>query len=120
LIAKSLDMVIVGVCIVFLGRSIGHLLDRDSRFWRTSALVVIFGWSWTILREISQIIINPSLPPEGLIASIVVGIIIIVASGLSTHFLGKRFQNTFKERPEEEEEKETQVASDLDEEQSSS
>jgi len=114
LISKSLDMVIIGVCIIFLGRSVGHLLDRDSRFWRTSALVVILAWSWTIFNEISRIILNPTLPPDGLIASIIVGIVIIVASGLSTHFLGKRLQNIFKEEPEKEEEKQKAEAGDVD------
>jgi hypothetical protein len=33
-----------------------------------------------------------------------VGIIVIVASGLSTHFLGRRFQNVLKDRIEEEKE----------------
>ena len=104
LITKSLDMVIIGVCIVFLGRSIGYLLERDSRFWRTSALVAICAWSWTILSEISRIVIDPSVSPDTLIVSVIVGIIVIVASGLSAHFLGKRYQEMFKERLEEEEE----------------
>jgi len=104
LIYRSLTMVTIGVCIIFLGRSIGYLLDRDSRFWRTSALVVIFAWSWTIFNEISRIIINPSLPPDRLVASIITGIIVIVASGLSTHLLGKKYRKMFKEKLKEEEE----------------
>lgn len=120
LITKSLDIVIIGVCIVFLGRSIGYLLERDSRFWRTSALVAISAWSWTIFSEISQIIIDPSLSPDKLIASVIVGIIVIVASGLSAHFLGKRYQEMFKERLEEEEEEAAPESGDLNEGQSTS
>ena len=119
LITKSLDTVVIGVCIVFLGRSIGYLLERDSKFWRTSALVAVCAWSWTIFSEISQIIIDPSISPDKLIASVIVGIIVIVASGLSAHFLGKRYQEMFKERLEEEEEA-VPESGDLNEKQSTS
>jgi putative membrane protein len=96
LISRSITMVIIGICIVFLGRSVGYLLDSNPRFWRTSALVVICAWSWTIFSEISEIIINPSLSPDHLVVSIVVGIVLIVSSGLITHLLSKRYRNKFK------------------------
>jgi putative membrane protein len=96
LISRSITMVIIGICIVFLGRSVGYLLDSNPRFWRTSALVIICAWSWTIFSEISEIIINPSLSPENLVVSIVVGIVLIVSSGLITHLLSKRYRNKFK------------------------
>jgi len=102
-ISKSLTLIIIGVCISLAGRTIGYLLDKDSRFWRTSALVIISAWSWTIFNEISLIIINPNRPPEPLVVSIIVGIIVIVASGLTTHFLSRKYQDTFKGRPIEEE-----------------
>ncbi len=100
MIKKSIDMVVVGICIILAGRSIAHLLERDSRFWRTSALVAIFAWSWMILNELSIIILDPSLPPDGLIVSVIVGIIVIVASGLAAHLLGKKYQKIFRERHE--------------------
>jgi putative membrane protein len=103
-IAKSLTMIIIGLCVSLAGRSVGYVLDRDSRFWRTTALVVICAWSWTIFNEISLIIINPEQSPESLILSTIVGIVVIVASGLSTHFLGKKFQHVFKDKQEEQEE----------------
>lgn len=102
-ISKSLTLIIIGVCISLAGRTIGYLLDKDPRFWRTSALVIISAWSWTIFNEISLIIINPNRPPEPLVVSIIVGIIVIVASGLTTHFLSRKYQDTFKGRPIEEE-----------------
>ena len=96
LISRSITMVIIGICIVFLGRSVGYLLDSNPRFWRTSALVIICAWSWTIFSEISEIIINPSLSPDRLVVSIVVGIFLIVSSGLIIHLLSKKYQNRFK------------------------
>jgi putative membrane protein len=104
LIAKSATLVIIGVCVSLAGRSVGYILDRDSRFWRTTALVIIAAWSWTILIEVSLIILNPSRPTDALVASTIVGIIVIVASGLGTHFLGRRYQNILKDRIEEQKE----------------
>ena len=104
LIQKSLTLVIIGVCVSLAGRSVGYLLDRDSRFWRTTALVIITAWSWTILNEVSLVILNPARPTDALIAATIIGIIVIVASGLSTHFLSRRFQDILKDRIEEEKE----------------
>jgi uncharacterized membrane protein len=104
LIAKSSTLVVIGVCVSLAGRSIGYLLDRDSRFWRTTALVIIAAWSWTILNEVSFVILNPTRPTDALVAATIVGIIVIVASGLSTHFLSRRFQDVLKDRVEEEKE----------------
>jgi uncharacterized membrane protein len=103
-IYKSLTMIIIGLCVSLAGRSVGYVLDRDSRFWRTAALVIICAWSWTIFTEISLIIINPAQPPDALIISTIIGIVVIVASGLSTHLLSKQFQHIFKDRQEEREE----------------
>ncbi|MCD6325515.1 DUF373 family protein [Candidatus Bathyarchaeota archaeon] len=118
LINKSMTLAVIGICTIFLGKSVAYLLDRDSRFWRTSALVVVLAWSWTILNEISQIIINPSLPPDSLVMSIITGIIIIVASGLTTHFLSRKYRDFFQEK-EKETQKETQESGDTDEDSSS-
>ena len=104
MIAKSVTMIIIGVCVSLAGRSVGYVLDRDSRFWRTSALVIIAAWFWTILTEVSLVILNPARPTDALVASTIVGIVVIVASGLSSHFLSRRFQNVLKDRAEEQKE----------------
>jgi putative membrane protein len=104
LIAKSSTLVVTGVCVSLGGRSVGYLLDRDSRFWRTAALVIIAAWSWPILNEVSLVILNPAYPTDALIASTIIGIIVIVVSSLSTHFLGRIFQDILKDKVEEEKE----------------
>mgnify|MGYP000327149536 CR=1 FL=1 len=71
LINKSITLTIIGICTIFLGKSVAYLLDRDSRFWRTTALVAVFAWSWMILNEISRIIIDPSIPPDSLVLSLI-------------------------------------------------
>ena len=118
LINKSITLAVIGICTIFLGKSVAYLLERDTKFWRTSALVVILAWSWMILNEISQIIINPSLPPDSLVMSIITGIVIIVFSGLTTHFLSRKYRDFFKEK-EEKTRKKAQKSEDTDEESSS-
>jgi len=118
LINKSVTLTVIGICTIFLGKSVAYLLDRDSKFWRTSALVAVFAWSWMILNEISRIIIDPSLPPDSLVVSIITGIIIIVASGLTTHFLSKKYHDFFQEKKREEQE-ETRESREADEDSSS-
>ena len=102
LINKSLTLAVIGICTIFLGKAIGYLLERDPRFWRTSALVAVLAWSWMVFNEISRIIIDPSLPPDSLVMSIITGIIIIVASGLTTHLLSKRYRVFFQKKEDEE------------------
>ncbi len=106
MIEKSSTLVVVGVSVSLAGRSVGYLLERDSRFWRTAALVIVAAWSWFILDAVSLIILNPTFPTSGLIASTIVGIVVIVAAGLSTHFLSRRFQHILKDRVDEEKEPE--------------
>ena len=108
LINKAITLSIAGLCTVFIGKSIAYLLDRDPKFWRTSALIIIIAWSWTVFNEASQIIINPSLPPDSLIMSIIVGIIIIVCSGLTTHLLSKKYKDFFVRGKKGEKEKENE------------
>jgi len=117
LINKSLTLAVIGICTIFLGKSVGYLLDRDQRFWRTSALVAVLAWSWMIFNEISQIIINPSRPPDSLVMSIITGIIIIVASGLTTHLLSRKYRDFFqkKEQKEQKEDKKTGKLGEADE-----
>ena len=98
LINKSLTLAVIGICTIFLGKSVGYLLDRDQRFWRTSALVVVLAWSWMIFNEISQIIIIPSRSPDSLVMSIITGIVIIVASGLTTHLLSRKYRDFFQKK----------------------
>jgi len=63
--------------------------------------VIITAWSWTILNAVSFVILNPTLPSDTLIVATLMEIVVIVASGLSTHFLGRRYQHVLKDRPEE-------------------
>jgi len=95
-INKIITLAIVGICTIFLGKSIAYLLERDARFWRMIALIVVSAWSWTILNEISRIILDPSLPPDGLVMSVIIGIAVIAVSGSATLLLSRKYRDLFK------------------------
>ncbi|MEM2321336.1 MAG: DUF373 family protein [Candidatus Bathyarchaeia archaeon] len=94
-ISASISIVVSGVSIILLGRVLAHLLARDYRFWRTIVLIVACAWSWKIFDEAAKILINPTLPIDGLVASIVIGIAIVTILIPVVHFLGKKYRDFF-------------------------
>ncbi|MBS7648121.1 DUF373 family protein [Candidatus Bathyarchaeota archaeon] len=101
-ISASLTIVVIGVSIILFGRVLGHLLDRDPRFWRTTVLIAVCAWSWKIFKEAANIMIDPTLPLDDLIASIIIGVVIAAVSMPIAHFLSKRYKSFFKEEVKEE------------------
>jgi hypothetical protein len=103
-IQGSIDLLIVGACVALLGRAIRWYLERDARLLRNAALIVSVGWSRQIFYGASDLLIDPSMGIEKLIFSIVVGILIGVASVLVIfviHRSAKRFFEETKEQVEE-------------------
>jgi putative membrane protein len=76
------DLLIVGIVIILLGRSIRWYFERDARMLRNSALVVSVAWSRWILYATAEILIDPNVGYETLVFNIVVGILIGIASVL--------------------------------------
>jgi len=97
-VSKSLTLFILGICITLGGRSIRHVLDHDPRFWRTVVFTIVCAWSWEVFTEASLILINPTLSPGRLVAAIVIGIILTIASGLGTHLLSRKYGEFFEEK----------------------
>jgi len=98
LVFNSLTLLILGICISLSGRSISHILDRDPRLWRTLVFAIVCAWSWEIFNQASLILINPAEPSDRLIAAIVIGIVLTVASGLGTHLLSRKYGKFFEEK----------------------
>lgn len=96
-ISTSITVVVIGVCIILIGRALGHLLERDQRFWRTIVFLAVCVWSWKIFNEAARILIDPSIPIDGLILSIIIGIGIAAASVPIIHFVSKKYREFFKE-----------------------
>lgn len=103
-IEASKDLVIVGVCVVFSGRAIRWYFERDARLMRNIVLIVLIGWSRQVLDATSKILINPNIGYEALIFSIVVGILLGIASLLVIIVIHRSAKGFFEETEEQVEE----------------
>jgi hypothetical protein len=60
--------------------------------------VVTVAWSWQIFYEASQILINPSLTYDTLVYTIVIGILLTLASVLITTIIHRKYAEFFREK----------------------
>ena len=103
-IKGSTDLIVVGICVALLGKAIRLYFERNARLLRNAALIVSIGWSRQILDGTSAVLINPDADPALLIFSIVIGILIGVASVLVIFVIHRSAREFFKETEEEVEE----------------
>ncbi|MEM3565787.1 MAG: DUF373 family protein [Candidatus Bathyarchaeia archaeon] len=103
-IMDSKDLVIIGICVALTGRAIRWYFERDARLLRNAALIVLIGWTRQILESASNILISPRSGYEVLIFSIVVGILLSVASLLIIVVIHRSAKGFFKESEEKIEE----------------
>jgi putative membrane protein len=108
------DLLIAGVCIVLLGRSIRLYFERDSRLLRNVALTVLVAWSRWILEGTAGVI-NSFYTKESTVIglnnpyfatflfTIIVGILIGVASILLIYIINRSTKDFFKKKEKAEE-----------------
>jgi len=101
---NSKDLVVVGICVVLVGRAIRWYFERDARSLRNIASIILIGWSRQIIEATSNILINPSIGYEVLIFSIVVGILLGIASFLTILVIHRSTKGFFKKGEEQIEE----------------
>jgi putative membrane protein len=105
------DLLVIGVSIVLLGRSVRLYFERDSRLLRNAALIVSVAWSRWILEGTANVIIyyyNKTSPVIGIndpifsifLFTIIVGILIGVASVLLIYIVNRSTKGFFKKRAE--------------------
>lgn len=110
------NLLIVGICIIFLGRCIRLYFERDSKLLRNVALIVTVAWFNQILDSTAALLVaysNPNDPAiimglgneffSAFLFTIIVGILIGVASVLLIYIINKSAKGFFKkeEQPEE-------------------
>lgn len=101
----SMDLIVVGICVVLLGSAIRLYFERDIRLLRNAALIVLIGWSRWILDGTSAVLISPeTATTEKLIFSIIIGILIGIASALVILVIHRSARGFFKETKEQVEE----------------
>ncbi len=111
------DLLVVGLIIVLFGRSVRLYVERDSRLLRNVALVVSVAWFRWIIEATANVIYNPyspgGQPIVGLndqnfsmfIFTIIVGILIGIASVLLIFIVSRSAKGFFK-KPEKNQESE--------------
>jgi uncharacterized membrane protein len=103
-IRGSMDLVVVGICVALLGRAIRWYMEHDARLLRNAALIVTVAWSRWILEGTSMVLIKPEMGYERLIFSIIVGVLIGIASVLIIIVVHRSARGFFKETKEQVEE----------------
>lgn len=100
-IGGSMNLIlIIGICVILLGRTIRLYFERDVRLLRNAALIVSIGWSRWIIEGTSAVLINPR-DTELLIFSIIIGILIGIASVLVIFVIHKSAKDFFKKTEEQ-------------------
>jgi len=103
-ISHSITLIVIGACIMLAGRVTHFFFERDPRFWRTIVIMVTCAWSQQIFYQASQILIKPASAPTlqwELVAAIIIGILLTVATFLVTTLLHRRYAQFFGEKEEE-------------------
>ncbi|MCW4030572.1 MAG: DUF373 family protein [Candidatus Bathyarchaeota archaeon] len=105
---KGIELyLVVGICIVLLGRSIRLYIERDSRVLRNVALIVMVAWSWFILDATASLIIHYYQDSGAVVGlsdtffssflfTIIVGILIGVASVLLIYIINRSAKDFFR------------------------
>jgi len=98
-IEGTIDYFVIGVSIVFIGRTLYYVFKRSRRVWSNSIgliAVIIIGETLRratgILKEPASILTPPAL---GFLAWIVLGILAIIISTIGVHKLEKKFAQHF-------------------------
>jgi hypothetical protein len=97
-----MDLMVVGLGIVFFGRSIRLYFERDPRLLRNLALIVSVAWFRWILDATADILIEPGFGFDNyifsnLVFTIVVGILIGIASVLLVIIIHRSTKGFFRE-----------------------
>jgi putative membrane protein len=99
----SVTLIIAGVCVGLLGRAIRWYLERDARLLRNAALIVTVAWSRQIFDGAADVLTKTG-GYEKLIFSVIVGILIGVASILVIFVIHRSATEFFEETEEQVEE----------------
>ncbi len=101
----SITLMVAGVCVILLGRAIRWYLERDSRLLRNAALMVTIAWSRQIFDAAANVLTEQNAAEtEKLIFSVVVGVLIGVASVLVTIVIHRSAKDFFSEAKRQDEE----------------
>jgi putative membrane protein len=102
LIRGAMGLMVIGVILVLLGRAVRWYFERDVKLLRNAALIVTVAWFTEILDATSDMLINPKMSSDKLIFSIVIGILIGIASVLVVLIVHRSAKGFFEKTGEQE------------------
>lgn len=108
-ITGIIELMVVGIIIVLIGRSVRLYVERDSKLLRNVALIVSVAWMRWVLTGTANVIIHYYNNTEavvglndsifsGFLFTIIVGILIGVASVLLIYIVNRSAKDFFKKR----------------------
>jgi putative membrane protein len=103
-IQGSMDLLVVGFCVVLFGRAIRWYFEHDIKLLRNAALIVTVAWSRWILEGTADALITQGMSYEKLIFSVIVGILIGIASILVVLVIHRSARGFFEKTKEQVEE----------------
>jgi hypothetical protein len=102
-LARSITLIIIGFCIIFSGRAMQWFFERDPRILRTIIVIVTLAWSQQIIFQVSRILVDPTLTYSlqwDLVAAILIGILLSVATFGVTLLVHRKYPQFFREKGE--------------------
>ena len=103
-IQGSMDLIVVGVCVVLFGRAIRWYFEHDIKLLRNTAVMVTVAWSRWILAGTAEALITQGMNYEKLIFSVIVGVLIGIASVLVVFVIYRSARGFFRKTEERVEE----------------
>ncbi len=100
-IKGAMDLMVIGIILVLIGRAMRWYFERDVKLLRNAALIVSVGWFRQILDATSDVLINPKIGYEKLIFSIIIGILIGIASILVVLVIHRSAKGFFEKKKEQ-------------------
>lgn len=94
---NSANLTVVGLCVALLGRAIRWYLERDPRLLRNAALIASIGWSRWILDGTADVLTMPEMGYGKLVLTIIVGVLIGIASFLVILVIHRSASGFFEE-----------------------
>jgi len=101
----AMNLMVIGTCVILFGRAIRLYFQHDAKLLRNAALIIIVAWSRQILDATSDVLTGRTgIGSEKLIFSILVGILIGIASVLVIFVIHRSAKGFFERKGEQVEE----------------
>jgi len=105
-IKGAMDLLVVGVCVILFGRAILWYFEHDIKLLRNTALTILIAWSRWILEGTADVLTaqQPEMFYGRLIFSVIIGVLIGIASVLVIFVIHRSARGFFQQTQEQVEE----------------